>query len=269
MALFWQAWEAAGRRANLLFVHGVGEHSGRYGALASRLGERGIACAGFDHRGHGRSSGRRGHVDRWDRYLEDVAIALEAALPPAGRPRFVFGHSMGALIALSLALDGFAKRGGVDGWILSGAGIRPTGVAKPHLVAIARLLSRILPTIRIDLGIEAEALSHDVRVVRDYEGDSRIVERVTVRWGNEALKALTSIREGADRIDDPMLILHGGADPLAEAEGSRWLHRTVAGESELIVYEDALHEPHNDPEYADVAADVARWIDARGVKEAD
>jgi alpha-beta hydrolase superfamily lysophospholipase len=178
---------------------------------------------------------------------------------------------MGALICLDLAIEagleeevGSRKRAGpstVRGWIVSGAGIQPTGIAKPHLVAIARLLSGLLPRLSLDLGIAAESLSHDPSVVSAYRDDPLVEKRATVRWGTEALRAIDSITQHAGAITAPLLIIHGAVDPLAMPAGSRWLADVVA-HATLLVYEGALHEPHNDPEFADAASDVADWIEA-------
>lgn len=263
--LFWHGWPVAGARASVIVAHGVGEHGGRYAGLAADLEAGGIGTFAFDQRGHGRSGGPRAHVDRWARYEADLCEIVEHLVSgPARGPFFVYGHSMGALVCLTLAAsDPWDRDDRFLGCIVSGAGLRPTGIAKPHLVAIARLLSRVAPRVRLDLGIAAEALSHEPEVREAYDRDPLVVRKATVRWGTEALDAIASVERDAGRIRQPLLILHGGSDPLAEAAGSRWLHASVAGPSELIVYDGALHEPHNDPGYADVATDVTAWIDGR------
>lgn len=261
--LYWREWPATQpRRAVLVILHGVGEHGGRYKSLAAGLGARGIACFVFDHRGHGRSTGPRGHVDGWDRYESDVHEFLdEVVRDQLSTPFYLYGHSMGSLICLKMAIGGFGKEyHGFGGWVISGASIFPSGVAKRHLVVMARLLSRIFPRLTMDLGIPSTALSHDQDIVDAYDDDPLVVRRATVRWGTEALDTIKFIKREADRISDPMLLIHGGSDPLSEAYGSRWLAERVGGETDLIVYDGSLHEPHNDPQYADVLGDVLRWI---------
>src|SRR5947209_4783068 len=79
--------------ATLVFVHGYGDHSGRYLHFLEWLARRGVACHAFDLRGQGQSTGRRGFVRRWEDYLEDLASffaldALRAELND-GRPLFL------------------------------------------------------------------------------------------------------------------------------------------------------------------------------------
>ena len=79
LALFYQGWRPDGEpRAVVAIVHGIGEHCGRYPNIVSGLVARGHAVYGFDHCGHGRSPGRRGHVDSWGQYREDVDAFVRA-----------------------------------------------------------------------------------------------------------------------------------------------------------------------------------------------
>src|SRR5688500_3489789 len=88
--------------ARLAEVHGYGDHAGRYWELMTWLASRGVACHAFDFRGHGRSTGRRGFVRRWDEHLDDLRAFLD--LPalrhdsPGDPPLFVLGHSHGGLV---------------------------------------------------------------------------------------------------------------------------------------------------------------------------
>ncbi len=266
--LFVRDWRPRTARGALLVVHGVGEHGGRYARFARRLAGSGIAVRVPDQRGHGRSEGPRGHVSGWSRYVADAGELLsELARDTPGVPLFAFGHSMGSLIVLELAIrsadaDPAAGHGPVAGWIVSGVGIRPAGVATPVKVAVARLLSSVLPRLTLGLGIPPEALSRDPAVARDYRDDPLVIGRATVRWGAEALEAIGRVERGAHRIRGPLLILHGAEDPLSDPEGARWLAGEVAG-AELHLYPHVRHEPHNDADGCDPTGDLLSWISAR------
>ena len=62
--------------AHVLLVHGVAEHAGRYDRTGRLLADAGIAVTGYDHRGHGGSSGRRGDVHSWHDLTDDVGRML-------------------------------------------------------------------------------------------------------------------------------------------------------------------------------------------------
>ncbi len=95
----------------LLVIHGLGDHSGRYEALARHLvGQRWSVCA-FDLPGHGLSPGDRGRVDSFDGLLGDIAFARASVRERfADLPQVVFGNSMGGNLAINYAL----RRGDIE-----------------------------------------------------------------------------------------------------------------------------------------------------------
>jgi alpha-beta hydrolase superfamily lysophospholipase len=263
LELFEQTWLPDGEaRGVIALVHGIGEHSGRYGYLVQRLRDARFAVAAFDNRGHGRSEGQRGHIDSWADYREDVRMFLRyvhASFP--SRPVFLYGHSLGALIATDYVI--FHPEG-IQGLIVSGHPLQPTSAAKPLLVFAAKILSRYRPRTPLSLGLGDEALSRDPEVAKAYQDDPLVHRKVTARWGTEALAAVDRVRERAGEITIPLLILHGGADQINSVEGSKELLTIVSSQDkQLIVYPGGYHEPHNDLDAERVASDVIDWVNTR------
>jgi len=139
-------------RAVIALVHGIGEHSGRYMNVVDHMVSNQIGVYGYDHRGHGRSQGQRGHIDSWVEYRIDLRNFLKMIrVQQPGYPIFLMGHSMGALIALDFILS---ENEELSGAIISGTPIDPVGMAKPHLIALARILSLIYPRFPINSGLD-------------------------------------------------------------------------------------------------------------------
>ncbi|HVD61408.1 MAG TPA: lysophospholipase [Gemmatimonadaceae bacterium] len=247
-------------RAVVALVHGISEHSGRYTALVEHFPTAGFALCAFDLRGHGQSEGRRGHIDEWQQYTDDVLAFLEhvrARYP--GVPIFIYGHSLGALIVTQFVLT---HPEGLSGMIVSGIPLRPTGVAKKPLVMLAKSLSRAWPTFSVSLGLDGSRLSRDPEMIRAYEQDKLVHHTATARWGTETLATIASVRTRLGEIDLPILILHGEADRVNSVEGSRDLFSGVSSQDkELHVYPGGTHEPHNDTIRDQVAHEVEEWID--------
>lgn len=261
--LFVQTWQPVGAiRGVVALVHGISEHSGRYAYLVERLTQQGFAVAAFDNRGHGRSGGVHGHIDSWSDYREDVHAFIRYTSAHFMRlPLFLYGHSLGALIVSDYVL--FYPQG-LDGVILSGHPLRPTGAAKPYLVLIARILSRYKPLISLPLGVADQALSRDPAVVKAFASDPLIHRKVTARWGVETLAAIDRVRARAGEIQLPLLVLHGGADRINSVEGSKELFNLASSEDkQLRIYPGGFHEPHNDLDREEVLSDVIRWLDDR------
>jgi Lysophospholipase len=255
-----QTWAPTGAiRGVVALVHGISEHSGRYGYLVERLVERGFAVSALDNRGHGRSAGMHGHVDDWADYREDVLSFVHYVSAKFLRlPLFLYGHSLGALIVTDYVL---LHPEGLDGLIVSGHPLRPAAVAKPTLIFLARLLSRYRPTTSFDLGLDDNMISRDPDVVKAYREDPLVHRRVTARWGTESLAAIDRVRARAGEIRMPLLVLHGGADQINSADGSRELFEKASStDKKLIIYPGGYHEPHNDLDRERVASDVIDWL---------
>lgn len=246
-------------RAVVALVHGISEHSGRYFWVVTQLTASRFAACVFDLRGHGQSAGRRGHIDSWSQYRDDLGAYLEQvkARHP-GIPIFVYGHSLGALIVAEYVL--FHPEG-LAGMIVSGIPLRPVGVAKLPLVLLAKGLSRIWPTFGVSLGVDGSRLSRDPERVRAYNEDPMVHHTGTARWGTETLAAIARVRSRMSEIRLPILILHGGADPVNSVQGSRELYESVSSvDKELKVYPGGMHEPHNDVNRGEVVKDVEKWL---------
>ena len=249
----------AAPQAVLALVHGVGEHSGRYMNLVGPLVEGGYPVYSYDQRGHGRSPGPRVHIERWTDYRDDLRAFLGLVAQNApDRPLVLYGHSMGSLVVLDYLLQ---RPGGLAGAIVSGVALQPAGVGKPYQAAMARVLSRVTPRLSVDLGIHADSLTGDDEGLRAATSDPYLTSRATVRWGAESLATVRRITAGMAAIDLPLLVLHGGADPLNRLAGAQALIDAVPNpDKTLLVYPGVRHEPHNDRGHEQVAADVKEWL---------
>ncbi len=260
LELHTQAWLPDTRpRAVVVLVHGVGEHCGRYRNVVAPLVEAGYAVYSFDQRGHGASPGRRVHINRWTEYRDDLRtfLGIVASKEP-GRPVILYGHSMGSLVVLDYLLQ---KPSGLAGAIISGAALQPAGVGSPGMIAMARVLTHVTPTLAINLGIEAEALTRDPEALAAYRADPLVTGKATVRWGTESLDAVARIKAGMSGIDLPLLVVHGEDDHLNLVAGARSLFEAIPhADKTLRVYPGVIHEPHNDLGHEQLVADVTEWL---------
>jgi len=259
ISLFAQAWLPEARpRAAVALVHGFGEHSGRYANVVESLVPKGYAVHAYDLRGHGRSSGQRGLILSWGEYHEDTRIYLRGVMDQhAGIPIFLYGHSLGGLIALEYALRDPA---GLRAVIASGPTLGPPGVP-PFLLALSRVLSAVLPRFSLDARLEAAALSRDPRVAQAYKDDPLVHGRGTARLGAEFSRTVEWVQAHAGDLRLPLLILHGAADRLSPpAYSLRFYEQAGSQDKTRLELPGGYHEPHNDVDHARVLADVEAWI---------
>jgi alpha-beta hydrolase superfamily lysophospholipase len=260
LPLFAQKWWPSGRaRASLAIVHGFGEHSGRYGNVVDWFVPRQHAVYALDLRGHGRSPGRRGHINRWGELVEDVRALLRwAASDAPGTPLFLVGHSLGGVIVPDLT---HASQQGLAGIVISAPSLGDLPVS-PALIALAKVMSRIWPLFTQDVHLDETALSRDQTVGQAYRTDPLVHNLSSARFGTELLSAVRSVRAQAALSTVPCLIIHGGADRISPPESSReYFDSLTIADKTRYEYEGYYHEVFNDIGKERVLADVERWIE--------
>lgn len=250
-------WPAVDPWASLILVHGLGEHSGRYEHVGERFSAAGIETHAFDLRGQGASAGRRGDVERWSRYHDDVAERLDAVRGVAGnQPLVLYGHSMGGLIVAGYLLSDRPKP---DLVVMAAPGLDSTLAAWKR--ALAPAVRRVAPTLAIPTGIDLALLSRDRSVGERVAVDELCVKVSTTRFGAEALAEQARVRAGARTIRVPALVLHGLDDGLVPPEASE-VFAGVPG-VERRTYRGLRHELHNEPEGPVILDEVVAWLRER------
>jgi alpha-beta hydrolase superfamily lysophospholipase len=255
---------AAQPRAALLIVHGLAEYAGRYRDLAATLASRGISCFAYDQRGHGARPGTRTHVDRFEDFVDDLNLEAESlARRSPGLPLFVWGHSMGAIVTIGAVLT---ARHRWRGAITSGNSLEVFRRGPNPLNPLFRLGARLLPHIRIPLGLDSRKISTDETVQRAYGSDPLIPPTASLRLIVEFAAACERCRKGAAELTLPWLIVHGEADAIAPAQGSRVLFDALRSQDkQLVIYPGLRHEVHNErpAERAKFIDLLSGWILAR------
>lgn len=263
LAVGYRGWLPSEAPAALvIIVHGLGEHAGRYGNVVHRLVPRGIALFGHDHPGHGRSQGRRKHVERFADF--DEALSTFRAMVRGWHPDpplFLLGHSLGGLIAAHHLID---HQDGMRGAILSGPAVAIEDATSPLTVLAARLASQLIPTAGVH-ALDATGISKDPDVVAAYLADP-LVSRVktSARLAAAMLRASRRVSEHAGAIELPLLTVQGADDRLVPASGVRRVFdRFGSRDKTLRVYDGVHHEVFNEPERAAVLDDLQGWLEAR------
>ena len=260
-SLFGQAWlPEHSARGVVVISHGLAEHGGRYSGLAARLVDKGHAVYAIDHRGHGRSTGRRANIERFDYLVSDLGIFIgRAHREHPDTPVILLGHSMGGAVALACAL----KHHKVLRALVLSAPALAAGEALPAFkVWMGKLLSAIAPNTGA-LKLPAAAVSRDPAVVRAYESDPLVFRgSIPARTLAELLLAMERLQHTAHELRLPVLVQHGTADslvPLA-AVYPIYQHLGVAKSRTLQVYEGLYHEVYNEPERDRVIGDLEAWL---------
>ncbi len=261
LSLLRRAWRPAEPQRAILLVHGFAEHSDRYDGLGSWLAARDFAVHAYDQRGHGRSEGVRCHVDRFDEFLDDLQIAVDLVRSEHPHlPLSIVGHSMGGLIVSAFLNE---RKPDVIAAATSGAALAVDGVPQWRR-KLSRMLRRMAPQRSIASGIDPSGLCRDQSVVQAYIDDPLVHRRMTFSLADELLAAVVRTAGSGAQVQVPLLMLHGEADEICPARGTRAFHAQLRGPGHrLRIYPQLRHEIFNEPEREQVYEDLAEWLVAR------
>jgi alpha-beta hydrolase superfamily lysophospholipase len=236
---------AAQPRAALLIVHGLADYAGRYRELATTFAGRGISCFAYDQRGHGTRPGTRTHVERFDDFVDDLnleAVSLQRRSPEL--PLFVWGHSMGSIVVMGAVRSARHRWRGV---ITSSNSLEVFRRGPNPLNPFFRLVSRLLPRIRVPLGLDARKISTDQAVQHAYANDPLVPPTASLRLIVEFAAACERARSGATQLTMPWLVVHGEADAIAPVRGAQVLFDALRSQDkQLVIYPGLRHEVHNE-----------------------
>lgn len=248
-------WPVPDPAAAMLLVHGIGEHSGRYQHVGRFLAERGFDVSAFDNRGFGRSGGRRGHIDDFETYLDDIEERL-AERRQLGVPVVLLGHSLGGLMSTAYLVS---DRPQPDLAVLSSPALAAE-VPLWQRVA-APILGRLRPTLFISSEIDGDGLSRDPEVQRAYTEDPLLVAGATAGLGLQTFQTMQRVVGQLDRLRVPTYVLHGAADPVVPQAASAPL-ADLDGVT-YRVWPGLRHECLNEPEQEEVMGEIVAWLEER------
>jgi alpha-beta hydrolase superfamily lysophospholipase len=265
VALAGRVWPAPAPRALIAIAHGIGEHSGRYAALAGELVRARYTVAALDWPGHGESGGSRGDARSWIHLRDHFVSAMFTAtrgLPgqPDQLPHVLLGHSMGGVLALDFAL---AHPRDLIGVVASAPGLRSAMPPWWKLV-LANIALATAPSMGFPTGIEEGGISRDSEVIRARDEDALVHDRISPRLYHGFTEARQRVLREARRLAVPTLVLYGSADRVVDPEGAReFCESAPRGMLHQIVYPDAYHEVFNDHVRDQAIRDLLAWLDQR------
>lgn len=249
-------------RGVVILAHGYGEHARRYDHVAARFGAAGLITYALDHRGHGRSSGKRVYLRDISEYTEDfrTLVGIAAADYP-DLARIVLGHSMGGAVVFAYGVD---HPEDYTAMVLSGPAVAAQDSVSSVTVLAAKLMGRLAPGMPVQ-DIPAAAVSRDPEVVAAYEADPLVHRgKVPAGIGRALIELGETMPQRASAITAPLLVVHGEGDSLIPVEGSRRLVECVGSRDvHLKVYPELYHEVFNEPEQELVLDDVTAWMESK------
>ncbi|MFD2705364.1 alpha/beta hydrolase [Salibacterium lacus] len=254
-------WLTEKPRGTIVLIHGVGEHHGRYQEWINRLNTRGFHVVAGDLPGHGKTRGKRGHIDRFDQYIDAVynwykeAAALDV-------PVFLFGHSLGGLIAVRTLMEKYLP---VQGVILSSPCLGLADSPKRGVELAAKMMHHVTPSFRAKSGITAELLTRHEETRAAFRQDDLIVPTVTLRWYRELTKAVKQAQLYPDYYPDvSTLVMQAGEDYIVDRFSvRRWFNQLHISDCAYREWKGLYHELLHEPEREDVFSFLMHFVEQR------
>lgn len=243
----------------IVIMHGLGEHCGRYEHVARFFNELGITVRAFDHRGHGRSGGKRGDVPDNEAIMADAKMVFDDFAKQIGGTPFLLGHSMGGLIAARFATE---NRSPIRALILSSPALKIALAPAQNL--LFKMLSAIAPGLTLPNGLERRYLSHSQAVIDAYAKDPLVHGKISARLLGCLIHSVGIAQSRASALRLPTLMVVAGDDHIVDAAGSQTFCQQLPADSTTFhTYPHMYHEVFNEVDADTVFGNVRNWMQAR------
>jgi len=260
-ACIWMPNNPVKIKAVIGLVHGMGEHSGRYGHVAKMLNEDGYVVIAYDQRGHGRTEGKRGHTPSYEALLEGVETLIsESARKYPELPFFLYGHSMGGNVALNYLLR---RKPQIAGAIVTGPWLKLAFKPPTIQAAIGRLVEAIYPQFTSVRPMVAEHLTSDPAMIKLYKNDKLIHGKITARFYFSVHNAGLWALDHASELSVPLLLMHASEDAVTSTTASQKFAEDAGASCTWRAWPGFQHEIHNEVKREQVFKVIRDWLNDR------
>jgi acylglycerol lipase len=251
-------WECPTVMGILLMIPGKNDHGGRYEELAEQVSALGWCVWGLDLRGQGRSAGPIAQVNRFQEFLEDVDVAVQAirARYPH-QPIVLAGYSMGAAVAVEYCVEHPKK---VSGFI----GVSPCFCIENRLTwwmpPTLRVLDWLLPHYVLSRSYNPLAVTRDLEQQRRIASDPYMDGTTRPRLIMELRRAAKRCLNVANQMTLPVLTLVSPSDRIVDPTAVEAFHRDLPGNATLCRYPGLRHDLLHEEGREAVFEDICRWL---------
>ncbi len=259
--IFSQIWEPENpAKGVIILVHGLGEHSDRYCThFANFFSNEGYSILAFDLPGHGQSSGKKGHIKEYDDFDKLLSTGISYAKNKyPSLPVFVYGHSLGGLIALEYSIQ---VKPNINGVIASAPVLDVYEPIHPAKLLLAKIMNIVFPSFSLDSGLNRNMLSRDKSVIERYNADPLVHGHTSSRMGMYIIEKGEFVRNNPNKVSVPTLVMVGSAEGIVSKKA---IHDFCDQSDNCVekIWTGLYHELHNEPENFSVLEFTSEWIDS-------
>lgn len=239
-----------GRTRWLIVTHGLGEYSERHNYMHSLFSQYMNICL-YDLRGHGLSTGKRGHIEDFKDFAEDLGEVIEYLKDAYNMQEYVlFGHSMGGLITASYMQRLVKSSFYPQKVYLSSPAVAGTGflgsMFKLAPMSVMHLLKSLPFSIEVEGLLDLSRLSHDPRVYESYVTDPMNTLKIHTKLFFEILNESREVFSKPLRVNCELYCSVGTMDGLVDPDSIIKYFSQVEKNAKLKVIKGGYHELHNE-----------------------
>lgn len=250
-------------KAIVIISHGYAEHSGHYIELCDFLVKNNFGVYAIDHRSHGQSEGKRGHIDSFFDFISDFdALVSMIKENHPDKAIFTFGHSMGGLITFVYALVHPERN--MKGQVFSGPALAaPWGLYKVPMT-FYDIVGKTIPKAKVYRIVKRRA-SRNYQYFKEFQNDPYDLKYSTIGFLKEFLyKGISWAQENSEKYDLPCLFLQGTADKIIPYERVQSTFERISSKDKTLkLYEHCYHELIHEPEREEIMKDMLEWLEER------
>lgn len=257
----WPAEKA--HRGNVIIIHGLADHSGRFHDVAGFLNRHGYSVFSFDLEGNGKSPGKRGHFISLEKVFSEIGQFIQYVKnQDQGLHLFLYGQSMGGNLVINY---GIRFNPAIKGIISSSPWLKLTSLPSRMTIAMARLIHLIYPSFLQPNGLIAGDLSHDPEITTAYANDPFVHGRISVRTFFLIVSAGEFALRHAEELKLPLLLMHGTADRITSFKASRSFAAALKNRVSFKAWEGLYHELHNEFNREEILNFVVQWMEEEAI----
>jgi len=256
-----RSWVVDQPKANIVIIHGLGEHSGRYAETALHLNRAGYNVFAFDRKGEGQSDGKKAYIPNAKDQLQIIEEYIKH-LNLSSLPSFLFGHSLGGLLAVKYILN--HPNHNFKGLVLSGPLLKVSDEVSPVLQKLAPVVGTLLPwlpTVKVNPDFVSQLEEERAK----YKEDPLVFHGATsAATGKAIMSTIKDVQSNFESIQIPVLIMHGGNDKLSDCKGSKLMYDSIRSEDKTIkIFDGMYHEIMREPCKEEFFSTMVNWVGRR------